>query len=106
MAKVVIYARVSTQGQDYERNLVEPRDYARKMDYEVVKEFYEKVSGAKSVAERQALTDLLSFVEANKVDKVLVYECSRLSRRAVDFLSVIENLMAMKISVYIHQNGL
>ena len=106
MAKVVIYARVSTQGQDYERQLVELRDYARKMDYEVVKEFYEKVSGAKSVAERQALTDLLSFVEANKVEKVLIYECSRLSRRAVDFLSVIENLMAMKISVYIHQNGL
>lgn len=106
MAKVVIYARVSTQGQDYERQLVELRDYARKMEYEVVKEFYEKVSGAKSVAERQALTDLLSFVEANKVDKVLIYECSRLSRRAVDFLSVIENLMAMKISVYIHQNGL
>ncbi len=106
MAKVVIYARVSTQGQDYERQLVELRDYARKMKYEVVKEFYEKVSGAKVIAERQVLTDLLSFVEVNKVDKVLVYECSRLSRRAVDFLSVVENLMAKKISVYIHQNGL
>ena len=31
MAKVVIYARVSTQGQDYERQLAELREYARKM---------------------------------------------------------------------------
>ena len=106
MAKVVIYARVSTQGQDYERQLAELREYARKMQYEVVMEFCEKVSGAKTVAERQALTELLSFVECNKVDKVLIYECSRLSRRAIDFLTVIENLTAKKISVYILQNGL
>ena len=106
MAKVVIYARVSTQGQDYERQLAELREYARKMEYEVVMEFCEKVSGAKTVAERQALTELLSFVESNKVDKVLIYECSRLSRRAVDFLTVIENFTARKVSVYIHQNGL
>ena len=103
---MVIYARVSTQGQDYERQLAELREYARKMEYEVVMEFCEKVSGAKTVAERQALTELLNFVEGNKVDKVLIYECSRLSRRAVDFLTVIETLTAMKISVYILQNGL
>ena len=106
MTKVVIYARVSTAGQDYERQLAELREYARKMEYEVVREFSEKVSGAKSVAERQALTELLAYVEAHRVDKVLIYECSRLSRRAVDFLTVIENFTARKVSVYIHQNGL
>ena len=44
MAKVVIYARVSTQGQDYERQLAELREYARKMEYEVVMEFCEKIT--------------------------------------------------------------
>lgn len=106
MTKVVIYARVSTAGQDYERQLAELREYTHKMDYEVMREFSEKVSGAKSVAERQALTELLAYIEAHRVDKVLIYECSRLSRRAVDFLTVIENLTARKVSVYIHQNGL
>lgn len=106
MTKVIIYARVSTAGQDYERQLAELREYARKMEYEVVREFSEKVSGAKSVAERQALTELLAYVEVHRVDKVLIYECSRLSRRAVDFLTVIENFTARKVSVYIHQNGL
>ena len=50
--------------------------------------------------------ELLSYVETHPVDKVLIYGRSRLSRRAVDFLSVIETLSARKVSVYIHQNGL
>ncbi len=104
--KVVIYARVSTKTQEFDRQVAELREYAQKMEYEVVAEFTEKISGAKKVEEREALTELLAFTENHKVDKVLIYECSRLSRRAVDFLTVIENLTAKKISVYIHQNGL
>ena len=106
MKKVCIYARVSTQGQDYQRQLSELREYASRMNYEVVKEFSEKISGAKSVAERQALTELLDYAAANRIDKVLVYECSRISRRVIDFLQVIEQLTQMKVSVYILQNGL
>lgn len=104
--RVCIYARVSTQGQDYERQLSELRDYAERMNYEVVREFSEKISGAKNIAERQALVDLLEYAAANRIDKVLVYECSRISRRAIDFLQVIEQLTQMHVSVYILQNGL
>lgn len=104
--KVCIYARVSTLSQDYERQLSELREYASRMNYEVVKEFSEKISGAKSVAERQALTELLDYAATNRIDKVLVYECSRISRRAIDFLQVIDQLTQMKVSVYILQSGL
>ena len=104
--KVCIYARVSTVSQDYDRQLSELRKYADSMGYEVVREFSEKISGAKKIAEREALTELLNFVESNRVEKILIYECSRLSRRAVDFLTVIENLTALKISVFILENGL
>lgn len=104
--KAIIYARVSTAGQDYDRQLAELRQYADRMGYDVVKTFSEKISGAKKVEERQAMTELLNYVEVNKVDKVLIYECSRLSRRAVDFLSIIEIFNEKKISLYIHQNGL
>ena len=103
---VVIYARVSTSAQDYERQLDELRAYAERMGYEVVREFSEKISGAKKVEERAALSDLLDYVGEHQVDKVLIYECSRLSRRAVDFLAVIEQLTEQGVSVYIHQNGL
>lgn len=106
MKKVCIYARVSTQSQDYQRQLSELREYASRMNYEVVREFSEKISGAKAIAERQALTELLDYAAANRIDKVLVYECSRISRRAIDFLQVIEQLTQMKVSVYILQNGL
>ena len=104
--KAVIYARVSTNSQDYQRQLDELRSYADRMEYTVVKEFSEKISGAKKVEERAALTDLLEYVGTHNVDKVLIYECSRLSRRAVDFLNVIDQLTEQGVSVYIHQNGL
>lgn len=104
--KAIIYARVSTAGQDYDRQLAELKQYADHMGYDVVKTFSEKISGAKKVEERQAMTELLNYIEVNKVDKVLIYECSRLSRRAVDFLSIIEIFNEKKISLYIHQNGL
>lgn len=104
--RVCIYARVSTKVQDYDRQIDELREYAKRMGYNVVKEFFEKISGAKKIEERQALVELLDYVEVNHIDKVLVYECSRISRRAVDFLSVVEHLTNLNISVYIHQNGL
>lgn len=104
--KAIIYARVSTNSQDYERQIADLRDYANKMGYEVVKEFSEKVSGAKKVAEREQLSELMDYVQTHKVDKVLIYECSRLSRRIVDFLTIVEQLSELKVSLYIHQNGL
>ena len=102
----VIYARVSTNGQDYERQLNDLREYASRMGYVEVKEFAEKISGAKKVTEREALTELLSFVEDNHIDKVLIYECSRLSRRVADFINIVDRLNELHISLYIHQNGL
>ena len=104
--KVIIYARVSTTIQDYTRQLEELREYAKKMNYEVIKEFQEKISGAKSITERNAMNSLLEYIHNNKVVKILIYECSRLSRRAVDFLQLIEIFNQKKISVYIHTNAL
>lgn len=102
----VIYARVSTSGQDYVRQLNDLREYAGRMGYVVVKEYAEKISGAKKVAEREAMTELLSFVEAHHIDKVLIYECSRLSRRVADFVNIVDKLNELHTSLYIHQNGL
>ena len=90
--KVCIYARVSTSQQDYTHQLTSLRAYAKEHHYQVVKEYTEKISGAKKVAEREALKELLEDVEQNQVKKILVFECSRLSRRALDFLSIIEKL--------------
>lgn len=104
--KVVLYARVSTSAQDYTRQITELRKYAKKQNYEIVKEFSEKISGGKKIEERAAIKELLDFVKSNKVDKVAIYEASRLSRRQLDFLSIIEQLTELGVSLYILQNGL
>ena len=104
--KVVIYARVSTSTQDYTRQITELRNYAWKQNYKIVREFSEKISGGKKIEERAAIKELLDFVKSNQVEKVLVYECSRLSRRQLDFLSIIEQLTEAGVSLYILQNGL
>ena len=104
--KVVIYARVSTSTQDYTRQITELRNYAWKQNYKIVREFSEKISGGKKIEERAAIKELLDFVKSNNVEKVLIYECSRLSRRQLDFLYIIEQLTEARVSLYILQNGL
>ena len=104
--RAVIYARVSTSTQDYNHQLKSLRDYAKKNSYIVLKEFKEKISGAKRIDDRLALTELMEYVRENVVDKVLIFECSRLSRRPADFLNIIEELNDLNVSLYILQNGL
>ena len=104
--RVCIYARVSTSQQDYTHQLTTLRAYAKEHHYLVVKEYTEKISGAKKVADRQALSELLEDVENNQIQKILVFECSRLSRRALDFLTIIEKLNEKGVSVFFYQNGL
>ena len=104
--KVCIYARVSTSKQDYDHQLLSLRNFAKKNGYLVIKEFTEKISGAKKIYDRMALLELMEYIRENKVDKILIFECSRLSRRASDFLNIIEELNELGISLYILQNGL
>ena len=104
--KVVLYYRVSTSAQDYSHQQAALRKYAKTHHYEIVKEFGEKISGGKKIEERAAIKELLDFVQSNKVDKVVIYEASRLSRRQIDFLSIIEQLTELGVSLYILQSGL
>ncbi len=104
--RVCLYCRVSTSQQDFTSQLTCLRQFSKEHHYQVVKEYTEKISGAKKVAERQALSELLEDVEKNQIKKVLVFECSRLSRRALDFLSIIEQLNEKGVSVFFYQNGL
>lgn len=89
MDKVVILARVSTDKQEYERQLVELRDYCNKMGWEVVREFSNKVSGAVSIEDREEIMSLVEYVRANEVKRVVCLEISRLGRNTLEALKVI-----------------
>lgn len=104
--KVCILARVSTNTQDYERQVNELTDYANKCNWEVIKVFANKVSGAVKNEERKEIQQLISYVKKNKVDKVLCLEISRLGRNTLEALKVIEQLNQYKIPLYVKNYNL
>ena len=53
MTRVVLLVRVSTDKQDYNRQITELQEHCEKMNWEVVRIFANKVSGAKKIEERQ-----------------------------------------------------
>ena len=104
--KVVILARVSTDKQEYNRQVVELTDYCDKMGYEVMRVFANKVSGAKKNEDRSEIMEMLAYVEENKIDKVCVLEISRLGRNTLEALKVIELLNEKKICLFIKNYNL
>ena len=98
--KVVLFARVSTNIQDYDRQINELTGLAKRNGWEIAASFAEKISGAKRNAERTELVRMVEFVEANNVDKIVVTELSRLGRDTLQVLEVIELFNQKKISLY------
>jgi len=99
--KVVLFSRVSTNVQDYERQVNELTNLAQNNGWIIAGSFAEKISGAKKNSERTELLHMIEFIEKNKIDKVLVSELSRLGRDTLQVLEVIEMLNAKGISLYI-----
>lgn len=104
--KAVILARVSTDKQEYNRQVVELTDYCDKMGYEVIRVFANKVSGAKKNEDRSEIMEMLAYIEENKIDKVCVLEISRLGRNTLEALKVIELLNEKKICLFIKNYNL
>ena len=101
MVKTVIFARVSTGLQEYDRQVNELTALANTIGWSVEAVFAEKISGAKSNKERTELLNMVNYVENNHIDKVLVTELSRLGRDTLQVLEVIEMLNKKEISLYI-----
>ena len=101
MEKVVLYCRVSTQVQDYERQVSDLTQFAKKHQWEIAETFTEKISGAKKNNERKELASLLSYARVHYINRVLVTELSRLGRDTLQVLAAIDMLNKAKLSLYI-----
>lgn len=106
MEKVVILARVSTDKQDYERQVNELTDFCRKMDWEVEKVFTNKVSGAKKNEEREEIHELINYVNSHQIRRVVCLEISRMGRNTLEALKVIQILNEHKVSLYVKNYNL
>ena len=106
MDKVVILARVSTDKQEYQRQVNELTDYCRRVGWDVKAVFSNKVSGAKRMEERAEIMDLIAYVKENEIDRVVCLEISRLGRNTLEALKVIQCLNENGVSLYVKNYNL
>ena len=106
MDKVVILARVSTQAQDYQRQVTELQEYCDRAGWEVTRVFANKVSGAKAVTERAEIVEMVEYIKSNDVKRVVCLEISRLGRNTLEALKVINYLNENRVSLYVKNYNL
>lgn len=106
MEKVVILARVSTDRQEYQRQINELTVFSSQMGWCVEATFCNKVSGAKKLEERDEIQELIEYVKENKINRVLCLEISRLGRNTLEALKVIQLLNEHGVSLYVKNYNL
>ena len=103
MINAVIYSRVSSESerQDTQRQTTELKQYASRMGYNIVEVYEEKVSGFKKNEQRPVFTKMLEDINTNQIDKILVWELSRIGRSVLNSLQNIQILHDLKVGIYI-----
>lgn len=106
MDKVVILARVSTDKQEYQRQVNELTDYCNRVGWGVEATFCNKVSGAKTIEERTEIQELIQYVKTHEISRVVCLEISRLGRNTLEALKVIQCLNENGVSLYVKNYNL
>ena len=106
MERVVILARVSTDKQEYKRQINELTEYCRKMNWQVEKVFANKISGAVKNEEREEIVELVEYVKSNDICRVVCLEISRVGRNTLEALKIIQTLNENGVSLYVKNYNL
>src|SRR6202008_3972315 len=93
--RAVLYTRVSTGDQHAEAQLYDLRELAKQRRYEIVHEYTDTISGAKS--KRPGLDQLLADGRRHRFDVVLVAAFDRVARNVRHFLEVLDELSHLGI---------
>jgi len=102
--KAIIYSRVSTNDQSTSRQVNELKSVD---GYDVDKIFQETISGyTKSIEERPELQKAIHYAVKNNVEVIMVHEISRLGRRTIEVLKLLEDLKSLGIKVFVKSLGL
>jgi len=105
--RIAIYARVSTDKQSTENQLLELRTLCTKLGYTIVQEYTDNgISGAKSRDERPALNDLLKDATRRKFDMVMCWSIDRLGRSLQHLVEILNELQALKVDLYFQQQSM
>ncbi len=105
--RVAFYLRVSTGEQTTENQRRELMAVAERTGWEVV-EVYEDagISGAKGRDKRPAFDRLLKDATRRRFDMVAAWSVDRLGRSMVDLVGFLNDLRALSVDLYLHQQAL
>jgi DNA invertase Pin-like site-specific DNA recombinase len=95
MKRAAIYLRVSTLDQHPETQLYDLEQMARQRGYTVVKQYTDRISGAR--AKRPGLDELMRDARRGRFDVVLVWASDRIARSVKHFLEVLDELNRLNI---------
>lgn len=84
--KIAIYARVSTEEQDADKQEFICKEYCKRNDYKVYKVYKEVISG--STSNRPSFNELLEDMRTYKFDAVMVTRLDRMGRSLQHLLSL------------------
>jgi DNA invertase Pin-like site-specific DNA recombinase len=107
MKRVAIYVRVSTGSQTTENQERELRAVAENGRWEIVNVYRDAgISGTKGREKRPAFDALCKDAARRRFDMVAAWSVDRLSRSLHDLTGFLKDLHAMRIDLYLHQQGL
>ncbi|MTD93113.1 resolvase [Hyphomicrobium sp. xq] len=107
MARVAIYARVSTDAQTTANQLEELHRWAARSGHDVVAVHEDRgISGSKGRAKRPGLDRLLKDAVRRNFDIVAVWSSDRLGRSMKDLLDILQTIRETRRGLYIHTQAL
>jgi DNA invertase Pin-like site-specific DNA recombinase len=107
MKRAVLYLRVSTLDQTTANQERELREVAARMGCDIIKVYKDHgISGAKGREKRPAFDALCRDAAQRKFDVVMAWSVDRLGRSLQDLVAFLSELHALRIDLFLHQQGL
>ena len=107
MKRAVLYLRVSTLDQTTANQERELRQIAERVGYEIVKVYKDHgISGAKGRDKRPAFDAMCRDAAKRQFDVVMAWSVDRLGRSLQDLVGFLSELHALRIDLFLHQQGL
>lgn len=103
MKDIAIYVRVSTDKQDYDRQLEMCKEYCRRNNFNVFKIYADVFSGVS--ARRPSFNKLIADMRAFRFDTIIVTKIDRIGRSLQHLLTLIDEFNNKKVNfIAITQN--
>ena len=107
MTRAAIYARVSTNSQNCENQLLELRLVAIRMGWTITAELTDHaISGTKGRLDRPAWNKLFIMMQRREVDVVCAWSIDRLGRSIKELVGFMDEVQAAGVDLYVHQQAI